>query len=115
MDGLMCMAQVVYYEARGEGRAGQEAVAHVVLNRGGKICKTVFKGCEFSWTCKTVQAPYGQAWLDARDVARSVLQGETEDPTDGATHFYSGKYKPGWALKFRFTVKIGAHKFYAQQ
>lgn len=111
MVPLDCLAQTVYYEARGETRAGQEAVAHVVLNRGGSICKTVYKGCQFSWTCKTKKAPYGSAWLQAREVASDVLN-NPKDNTFGATYFHAGK-PPYWAASMRFTVKIGKHKFYA--
>jgi spore germination cell wall hydrolase CwlJ-like protein len=111
MIPLDCLAHAVYYEARGETRAGQEAVAHVVLNRGGSICKTVYKGCQFSWVCKPVKAPYGTAWLQARRVAADVLK-DPNDNTGGATHFHTGR-SPYWAASMRFTIKIGRHKFYA--
>ncbi|MFM8375734.1 MAG: cell wall hydrolase, partial [Phenylobacterium sp.] len=60
---LDCLTQAVYYEARGEGRAGMQAVAQVVLNRARHpafpktICGVVFQGasrqtgCQFSFTC----------------------------------------------------------------
>lgn len=106
-----CLANVVYYEARAETRAGQEAVAHVVLNRGGKICQRVYEDCQFSWTCKARKAPYGRAWIQAQAVAADVLSGLVKDPTNGATHFHSGR-SPYWAAKMRFKIKIGRHKFY---
>lgn len=109
---LLCLSKAVYYEASTETRVGQEAVAHVVLNRGGKICKTVYADDQFSWTSKIMPAPYGKAWLEAKDVARSVLGGRSRDPTFGATHFHNTKVYPGWAKRLRFTVKIGRHRFY---
>ena len=111
MDPALCLATTIYHEARGETRQGQEAVAHVVLNRGGKICKTVYATGQFTWTVRIMPAPHGKAWIQARSVARSVLAGETKDHTMGATYFHSGK-TPGWARKLRFTVKIGSHSFY---
>ena len=111
MDDITCLSQAVYYEARGESRQGQEAVAYVVLNRGGKICSTVYKGCQFSWTCRVRTAPYGRAWIEAQEVAQTVLR-ERNDFTGGATHFHSVTVKPSWAYKFRLTMQIGNHLFY---
>lgn len=113
LDDLTCLSQAVYYESASESQLGKIAVAHVVLNRGGKICKTVYKSGQFSWTTKTIPAPYGKAWVQSRNAARSVLAGEVADPTGGATHFHNTRVKPGWAKRLRFTVKIGRHKFYA--
>ena len=60
---LDCLAQAVYYEARGESPAGQAAVAQVVLNRvrhpafPKSICSVVYQGaqaghgCQFSFAC----------------------------------------------------------------
>jgi spore germination cell wall hydrolase CwlJ-like protein len=71
-----CLTEALYYEARGEGRNGQEAVAEVVfhrLNAGGRyghsICAVVYKGssrpgCQFSFTCNgDLKRPReAQAW-----------------------------------------------------
>src|SRR5580658_5547525 len=57
-----CLAEVLYYEARGEGRTGQQAIAEVVFHRmntgnyGHSICAVVYEGagrpgCQFSFTC----------------------------------------------------------------
>ncbi|HUJ02058.1 MAG TPA: cell wall hydrolase, partial [Rhizomicrobium sp.] len=60
-----CLAQVMYYEARGEGLAGEKAVAEVVLRRthNGNYARTVCgvvhegvreghkTGCQFSFAC----------------------------------------------------------------
>ncbi len=57
-----CLAQAVYYEARGETREGQIAIAEVVIRRtvDGRyprtICGVVFdganrRGCQFSFAC----------------------------------------------------------------
>lgn len=106
-----CLAQAVYYEARGESVLGQRAVAYVVLNRGKDPCKVIRTGCQFSWNCASVQAPYGEAWRLARTVAQYVLKNPTKDITQGATHFHSGK-APYWVRSMTFKVKIGNHYFY---
>ena len=59
-----CLAEAVYFEARSEPRAGQVAVAHVVLNRAAsdghpdRVCEVIREGenrgrgrCQFSWRC----------------------------------------------------------------
>ena len=60
---LECLADAVYYEARGETPSGQAAVAQVVMNRvrhpafPKSICGVVFQGaynrtgCQFSFAC----------------------------------------------------------------
>jgi spore germination cell wall hydrolase CwlJ-like protein len=61
-DAITCLSRTIYWEARGEGAAGMEAVANVVMNRLGqegfpnKICQVVMQGreqgaCQFSWWC----------------------------------------------------------------
>lgn len=118
MDDLTCLAQNVYYEARGESRAGQEAVAYVTLNRVAQrkksICQVVFERHQFSWTMQKRKAPYGPAWTNALAVANRVLQ-ERNDFTGGATHFHSTAVKPAWSRTLRFTMRIGQHLFYASR
>jgi len=109
---LDCLAQAVYYEARGESTLGQKAVAYVVLNRG-KPCK-VITCSQFSWKCGSIKAPYGQAWIVAQSVARYVWNNPTLDVTYGATHFHSGK-RPYWAKSMDFKIKIGNHYFYKEK
>src|SRR6201999_3582445 len=57
-----CLAEVMYYEARGEGTSGEMAIAEVVFHRlhhgryGHSICAVVYEGagssgCQFSFTC----------------------------------------------------------------
>jgi Cell Wall Hydrolase len=65
---LRCLAEAVYFEARGEPYIGQVAVAQVVLNRArsGKwprgVCAVIAQGvergekCQFSYMCKTTRA-----------------------------------------------------------
>src|SRR5215472_4390636 len=63
-DQSECLAEVLYYEARGEGTEGQKAVAEVVLQRTRDrnyphtICGVVYEGarshspyCQFSFAC----------------------------------------------------------------
>jgi len=76
----ICLAEAIYYEARGEPIAGQIAVAQVVLNRtlGGSwpksVCEVTHQGvekgvkCQFSYACMkgALGKPQGDAWDNAR-------------------------------------------------
>lgn len=58
---LNCVAEAVYFEARGESREGRKAVATVVFNRAkssrfpDNFCAVVYQrnplGCQFTWVC----------------------------------------------------------------
>lgn len=117
---LICLAQAIYYEARGEPERGQHAVAHVVLNRTADpkypdhICKVVHQPYQFSWTLeKSRKAPKGPAWKRAQDIAILSYMGLIKDPTNGALFFHSKQVKPYWAKKVTYNIKIGNHVFYS--
>ena len=78
-----CLAEGIYFEARGEPEAGQAAVAQVILNRvrnpayPDTICGVVYQNknwrnrCQFSFACdgrSEVIAERSQ-WDDARRIA----------------------------------------------
>ena len=56
-NDLACLAEAVYFEARGTGPAGETAVANVVVNRAksrkfpNSVCGVVGDGCQFSYRC----------------------------------------------------------------
>ena len=123
---LRCLTQAVYYEAALEPRAGQEAVAQVVLNRvrdpnfPNTVCGVVFEGaervtgCQFSFTCDGAlgQAPVGWAWKRAEDVARRALDGHVSERVGTATHYHADYVFPWWAPSLGKIDQIGAHIFY---
>lgn len=123
-----CLAQAIYYEARGESLPGQIAVAEVVLNRKqskyypNSICGVVFQNdhmknrCQFSFACdgKTDNPPQGDVWRRAKALADYVLRDERIRLTDAATHYHADYVSPAWATKLDMTVKIGRHVFYRQ-
>ncbi len=107
---------------------GMQAVAHVILNRfkSGKwfSAQTVAGVCgkkqQFSiWDddCKARQAlfdcPMDDPLLEkARAIVASIEV--SDDPTGGATFYYSTTMvnPPPWAETGTFTVQIGKHRFY---
>jgi spore germination cell wall hydrolase CwlJ-like protein len=124
---LDCLATALYFEARGEGIAGQAAVAEVILNRTGlptfpgSVCAVVRDGagdgaggCQFSYACDgrsdtvTDRASYGVA----ERIAAAIMAGAPRRLTDGATHFHNDTVRPSWAARFARTARIGEHTFY---
>lgn len=111
-----CLAKNIYFEARGEGRLGQLAVAHVTLNRTkssnfpDSICEVVYQKSQFSWTVKPYKIVNEDLFERIRDLAKEVLLGKTKDPTKGAVSFHNKNVNPGWNRKQ--TVVIGNHVFY---
>jgi spore germination cell wall hydrolase CwlJ-like protein len=119
-----CLAEALYFEARGETVAGQFAVAEVILNRRdgaahpGTICGVVRqgarKGCQFSFVCDgradRIREP--AAFALAGKIARVMLDGGPRALTHGATYFHAVAVRPSWARRFEQTARIGRHLFY---
>lgn len=123
-EDLQCLAEALYFEARGESTKGQFAVAEVILNRVERpeypdtVCGVVeqanARGCQFSYACdgRPEHIRNRAAYDRVARVARVMLDGAPRDLTDGATHFHTTAVKPRWARVFHRTASIGAHVFY---
>jgi spore germination cell wall hydrolase CwlJ-like protein len=120
---IRCLAEAVYYEARGEPLRGQQAVAEVVANRvrsrayPNTFCGVVYQRarnvCQFSWACDSRRsAPRGAAWARAMDIAQEVHAGREAGVAGGATHFHTTSVRPGWASRIPRVGQIGTHIFY---
>lgn len=122
-----CLAQAIYFEARGEPLKGQIAVAEVVLNRVDNraypdtVCGVTNQGassgraCQFSYACngtKRMASPLPRE--RAEKLAAIMLAGRERTVTDGATHFHATYVRPAWSRKFVRTAAIGQHIFYRQ-
>lgn len=121
---LDCMTDAVYYEARGETKRGQQAVATVVLNRVKNpsfpktICGVVFQraagGCQFSFACdgSMRRGREQDAWDDARRVAARALAGYVLRDIGSATHFHTTDVAPQWGPRMLRVAQVGLHVFY---
>jgi spore germination cell wall hydrolase CwlJ-like protein len=123
-----CLADAMYYEARGEGRAGQVAIAEVVYNRmrSGNyprtICGVVYEGsrlhtgCQFSFTCSGDMARRKSAvvWRRTQRLALQIVTGIVQlgDTTGGALSFHAEAVQPAWSDTMARTTQIGHHIFY---
>jgi spore germination cell wall hydrolase CwlJ-like protein len=123
---LDCLTQVVYYEARGEGRDGMQAVAQVVLNRvrhpafPKTICGVVYQGaarrtgCQFSFTCNGAMRGRVNtaAWNRAKTIASRALSGSVYSGVGNATHFHTTGVSPVWRNSLIQVNQVGSHLFY---
>ena len=118
-----CLALTMYWEARGEGRKGMEAVGAVVLNRVAdprfphSVCGVIYQGgetppCQFSWWCdgRSDRPTQRTAWSTSLALAAEMLKGTVRDPTHGALYF-SQISIPQPPQRIR-TAQIGNHAFY---
>jgi spore germination cell wall hydrolase CwlJ-like protein len=124
-NAIICLARTIYWEAKGEGIAGMEAVANVVMNRLGHegfpntICEIVMQGqeqstCQFSWWCdgRMDAAEEEKSYAIAREIARKALNQQLTDRTNGALYFHHEKVTPSWSAEYTKTTKVGEHVFY---
>ncbi|HEY0105067.1 MAG TPA: cell wall hydrolase [Rhizomicrobium sp.] len=124
-----CLAEAMYYEARGEGEDGQKAVAEVVFHRmntgnyGHSICAVVYEGvgtgtCQFSFACDGSREARHEPepWREAQAIAARIMAGEEPLPnaTEGAVNFHTTAVSPDWSDSGHYTrtVQIGNHIFY---
>lgn len=123
-----CLAEALYFEARGESVKGQFAVAEVILNRVDDpsyprtVCGVVHQGtgrkfqCQFTYTCdgRSDTIANRAAFEQVGKVARVMVDGAPRPLTQGATHYHTRAVSPRWARKFPRTATIGVHHFYRQ-
>jgi spore germination cell wall hydrolase CwlJ-like protein len=117
---LLCLAKNIYYEARGEPMRGKIAVAQVTLNRvthrtefQSSICGVVYAKDQFSWTNERHKEPRGEAWREAKDLAKAVVDGNVHLPDFKALYFHNLTVKPRWRKTKELVARIGNHIFYA--
>ncbi|MEO3415478.1 cell wall hydrolase [Roseovarius sp. CAU 1744] len=128
-DEWACLAEALYFEARGESVKGQFAVAEVILNRvdsprfPDSVCAVVNQGtgrkyqCQFTYTCdghkEIINEP--RAFQRVGKVAKLMVSGAPRQLTDGATYYHTRAVSPRWSRKFARTTSIGEHHFYRPQ
>jgi len=121
-----CLAEALYFEARGETVKGQFAVAEVIMNRvksgrfPGNLCAVINQGtgrkyqCQFTYTCdgyaEVISEP--RAYARVGKVARLTMDGKVPALTKGATHYHTTAVNPRWSRVYTRTAKIGVHLFY---
>jgi hypothetical protein len=123
-----CLADAVYFEARGEVLKGQEAVAQVVMNRvfsgyyPHDVCGVVYQNanrhlaCQFTFACEgkdlnKIDEP--DMWEQAQHIAKDMLDGKIWLPEVGhATHYHAYWVHPSWVHEMARLYHLGVHTFY---
>ncbi len=119
-----CLAEAMYFEAKGTGERGMRAVGEVVLNRANdsrfpsSVCGVVdqrYNGsCQFSYRCDGRPEIYNnksQKALADR-LAQTLLTNRGQDITNGALFFHSARIKAGWFGTLSRRGKFGGNIFY---
>jgi hypothetical protein len=117
-----CLANAVYFEARGEPIEGQLAVAEVVLNRmrSGRypttICEVVTQPWQFSFVRRGViprADRRSESWRRAVAVARIAQAGASRLLPDDVLWYHADYVSPSWGRRLDRNTKIGLHIFYS--
>jgi spore germination cell wall hydrolase CwlJ-like protein len=122
-----CLANAIYFEARGEQVRGQIAVAQVVMNRvfsgyyPHDVCGVVYQdahrhlSCQFTFACDGIPDRIDEldAWVRAREIARDTIDGKLWLADVGkATHYHAYWVRPIWIREMQKLDRIGVHTFY---
>ncbi len=122
-----CLADAIYFEARGESVRGQMAVAQVVINRvfsgyyPNHVCGVVYQNahrrfrCQFTFACDGLPERINEpvAWERAKHIARDALDGNFWlNDVGKATHYHARWVHPWWVHEMRRLDRIGVHTFY---
>jgi len=118
---VMCLAQAVYFEARGEALEGQLAVARVVVNRAQSAtfpddyCSVVTQRAQFSFVRGgSIPSPNtgSAAWRRAAAIARIAHRDLWQSPAGDALYFHAAHVRPRWAGRMTTRATIDNHIFY---
>jgi len=122
-----CLAEAVYFEARGEPVRGQLAVAQVVVNRvfsgyyPNTVCGVVYQNarrhlaCQFTFACDGIPDRINEplAWERAKHIASEALDGKFWlNDVGKATHYHARWVHPWWVREMHKLDRIGVHTFY---
>ncbi len=122
-----CLAEAIYFEARGEPKRGQIAVAQVVMNRvfsgfyPNTVCGVVYQNadrhnaCQFTFACDDVKDTIDEPdmWEQAKEISHDMIDGKMWLPEIGhSTHYHAYWVHPSWVNEMRKLDKIGVHSFY---
>jgi len=122
------VARTIYGEARGEGAAGMQAVANVIMNRanssvswwGRSPVEVATRDRQFStWNegdpnreiilaVKRGDPIFDKAWK----IAVKAVTGNLPDLTGGASHYHAVGIAPFWSASAVKSSEIGNHVFY---
>ncbi len=126
MSSILCLAALIFFEARGESLEGQFAVGQVAINRmesprwPDDICQVANQNKQFSYTHDGLSdnperhinnRVDAEAYETAKIIAKELL-------VDGyrmgltSTHYHTVDVTPYWSRIYPRDGRIGRHYFY---
>lgn len=128
VDGTVdTLARTLWGEARGETKAGREAIASVILNRlkkpsrfGKSIEEVCLKPAQFScWNDGDPNLPKlkkvdksNPIFAECVAIAENAVQGLLADSVIGADHYHTTGVSPTWSHGKTPCITIGNHLFF---
>jgi spore germination cell wall hydrolase CwlJ-like protein len=117
-SAAICLATIVYFEARSQSLRGQLYVADVVLNRveskhyPNSVCGVMEQKHQFSfyWDGLSDKPKNKKAWSESMYVANWMLSSRKR--YIDSCHYHSTKVNPYWSKSFKVLAKVGDHIFY---
>ncbi|MFC5067326.1 cell wall hydrolase [Flaviflagellibacter deserti] len=129
MNELTCLATAIYFEARGEPKAGRLVVGQVILNRvaheryPSSVCGVVYQNanrrnaCQFSFACDNIPDNISDpaVFAEIKMEAGLLLSCTADCPASEmstSTHYHAVSASPDWSTKLRKIGRLGRHVFY---
>jgi hypothetical protein len=120
---IQCLAEAMYFEARGEGKTGQEAVALVTLNRTRTpnypktVCGVVYQKGQYSWARKKHKVSDKVGFARIKELASDFyLKFHNGDLSPALKEIKSALYFTHGRFKgLKMIGKIGNHNFFAKR
>ena len=118
---MRCLAEAIYFEARGESLAGQLAVGRVVVNRAESdafpddYCGVVKQPAQFSFVRRgriPAADESSAAWQRAEAIAEIAQQNLWQSKAADALYFHATYVRPSWAHQKVQLAQIDTHIFY---
>lgn len=120
-----CLAQNIWFEARGESEKDWIMVGLTTMNRikdtryPDTICEVVWDEDQFSWTDDgrpdsiDLSTPQNKRkWLEIIKTSILIVTNNVEDISEGATHYHAHYVRPRWARSMIHLAHTDGHKFY---
>jgi len=116
-----CLAEAMYFEARGESVESQLLVAEVVLNRtedpyfgSNSVCEILDQPGQFPWADGPRTKKEPEAWDQVLELACGIKLETVQLPGTDATFFHSGPQPKGFK-GLQLLGKVGPHIFYERK
>lgn len=124
LNEVLCMAEAIYFESRGETRIGKTIVGLVIKNRvedhryPNTYCEVIKQRWQFSYNndgqpvvnLPNKRVPDAEALKDSVQLAIDISNGHIADFTNGSLHYFAQDVVlPQWASYGEIELVYGNH------